>query len=402
MHITSLPEELIESVLIQCIYARGVKRGIRMRLVCKRFNASFRLALCRSHILDRFSAVQVGFRWWLRKDPYGSTKLWYDYLVYRVRSEKDRNVGRYVEIRETAEAVSGLTATITGIRLPVEDAIRGLCWLALERATNCPGQLSVYPVRYHVGDPCSGLNMILRAPESTYYALRPILTKSPLQRNCFNKKIADSNDNSYVVWACNNVYGAIKGALANGNPELLIRVLFPLRTKPHLPKASQPIVVEHDGDAEHLLRLIQLSRQACRACFEDVVEFLLDHEVEGDWDIFYLVARTGSMQIMRNVLERGIEFPREYPWGDTNLLTEIIKTENTAMLRLVWEKGYRITEGKRKHALRAAKNLGLESMMEFLTDLESMGYDLVADEVREYSNRESGGPAEAEQAWLVF
>ncbi|CAH0059487.1 unnamed protein product [Clonostachys solani] len=89
MSILSLPNELIHLLLINCILFRGVVRGLRLRLVCKRFNECFIPALYNSRILDDVSAPQIGRHWWMRDDQHGPNRLWQQYLVARVLGEAD-------------------------------------------------------------------------------------------------------------------------------------------------------------------------------------------------------------------------------------------------------------------------------------------------------------------------
>ena len=163
MQLLNLPTELMQMILFYCILARGVKRGVRLRLVCskflvlreevksmrwmisewqyiEKFHQHLTPVLYQTRLLDDFSAPQVGFHWQMRDDRYGSAKLWHDYLVYRVLGEMNRDVGRFVEIREAAIALHNLVLTVGGRCLPMQDIIHGLCWLALERGTNRPGE----------------------------------------------------------------------------------------------------------------------------------------------------------------------------------------------------------------------------------------------------------------------
>ncbi|KAK7954704.1 ankyrin repeat-containing domain protein [Apiospora saccharicola] len=151
MYILDLPNELLQGIIISSIDTRGVKRGLRLKLVCKRINENFVPALYASQALDRFSARDVGRSWRVRNDRYGAGKLWHDYLVYRAIGETDPSVGRFVEIRQTAEALwartsssSGSIGEAGGDQQPrprtLRDIVEGLCWVALENGTNYPGE----------------------------------------------------------------------------------------------------------------------------------------------------------------------------------------------------------------------------------------------------------------------
>jgi hypothetical protein len=100
----------------------------------------FMPALYQSHILDSFSAPCVGWEWWPRKDSCGSIKLWHDYLVFRVLSERSPDVGRFIKIRNAAKALNHLSDDA----LSLDETVHGLCWLALELGTNCPGERQLW------------------------------------------------------------------------------------------------------------------------------------------------------------------------------------------------------------------------------------------------------------------
>ncbi|KAI1842890.1 hypothetical protein JX266_010908 [Neoarthrinium moseri] len=122
-----LPGELVDNVLLQAILCRGVKRGLRLRLVCKLFSDAVKPALFKSKLLDGFNAPVVNRHWHLKPESYG-WRLWHSYLTYRVKNETDPAVGRLAEIHSIAVIVH--EECRSGMEL--DFIIGGLCGLVLE------------------------------------------------------------------------------------------------------------------------------------------------------------------------------------------------------------------------------------------------------------------------------
>ncbi|PVH78357.1 ankyrin [Cadophora sp. DSE1049] len=139
MDLLDLPVELFHKILVHAVISRGVTRALRLKLVCKQFNAYLQPALFESRLLDEFLVEpRVGCMfnfmglWYIRKN-YGAEKLWHSYLVYRVRNECNPEKGRLVEIRTIAEEICQNT------KAEFETTLYALCWLALERGSSAPG-----------------------------------------------------------------------------------------------------------------------------------------------------------------------------------------------------------------------------------------------------------------------
>ncbi|KAK7966396.1 uncharacterized protein PG986_000673 [Apiospora aurea] len=272
MRVLDLPNELLHSLLVSSIDVRGVKRGLRLKLVCKRFNENFVSALYESQALDHFSAPHVGGFWWMRDDRYGAGKLWHDYLVYRVMRETDPDVGRYVEIREIAEALLARTSSSSGSdgrHRTLRDIVDGLCWLALERGTKSPGgrqNWTSHPHGHRTDSPTSStLNLLCAAAYFNEVAITATLLEegrsTPVyERNLFpqpieiaafrghaemldlfqthiwavaeaasvhNVSLPDDVHEEWITWSVDQWPGAIQGALLADDLAMLQRAIFP-------------------------------------------------------------------------------------------------------------------------------------------------------------------------------
>lgn len=151
MHILGLPNEILQEILAHSVAARawvdaewreqdasypwGTPRALRLRLVCKHFDALFQAALFDTRLLDRYYPhqghdlqVSPTLQNWSIRRNHGAQKLWHSYLVYRVQNENDPTVHRFVELRRIAEAIG--KRGDTGMEL--KHIIDALCWLALE------------------------------------------------------------------------------------------------------------------------------------------------------------------------------------------------------------------------------------------------------------------------------
>lgn len=108
--------------------------------------------------------------------------------------------------------------------------------------------------------------------------------------------------------------------------------------------------------------------RACRGCFEDIVDFLLDRDVDHHDRVLTAANRAGCGGIMRKVLKRKITFETDF--APRELLVEIIKREDGPMLQLILEHGYMVTLGRYEEAMEMAVAHGLESMIDCLNGLE--------------------------------
>ncbi|KAK6821359.1 hypothetical protein PG987_015759 [Apiospora arundinis] len=135
--ILRLPGEVLHLILVQSALCRGVKRALRLRLVCKTFDkVIYYRALFESHLLDHEHVKRYNSRtavYLCNSNDHGVAKLWHNYLVYRVIGERDIAIGRFVEIRSLAQAIVQADPS-KGLRSVVDS----LCWLALDNGAMAP------------------------------------------------------------------------------------------------------------------------------------------------------------------------------------------------------------------------------------------------------------------------
>ena len=140
MDLLALPGEILHLILVQATLCRGLKRALRLRLVCKTFDKIvYYPALFDSHLLDHEHLRRRHSRgpvYTCNSHDHGVAKLWHDYLVYRVLRERDDQVGRFVELRELARTI------VDEAQRPEWDlrhVVDELCWSALESGVKAPG-----------------------------------------------------------------------------------------------------------------------------------------------------------------------------------------------------------------------------------------------------------------------
>ncbi|VUC20111.1 unnamed protein product [Clonostachys rosea] len=138
--ILMLPREILNAILVRAMQARfrpsnnypsdRFSRALRLRLVCRLFNAMYKQALFETRILDIYRPMphplhDTGFEThWPLRSNYGFQELFHSYLAYRVKNESDPTIHRYVEVRRVAEIVCREGAD-------VQDTIDTICWLGL-------------------------------------------------------------------------------------------------------------------------------------------------------------------------------------------------------------------------------------------------------------------------------
>ncbi|OTA80573.1 hypothetical protein M434DRAFT_17696 [Hypoxylon sp. CO27-5] len=128
MNLLDLPVELLHRILFFCSLSRGVKRALRLKLVCRPFYYALDAALFETGLLDSFRTPMNHRRppmdeWRLRKD-HGPQRFRHAYFVYRSRKE---TTGMYGEINEVSRALVSYTGS------DFEEILHTLCWLALEQ-----------------------------------------------------------------------------------------------------------------------------------------------------------------------------------------------------------------------------------------------------------------------------
>ncbi|PMD64614.1 ankyrin [Hyaloscypha bicolor E] len=124
-----LPAELLQKILVQAILARGVKRGLRLRLVCKLFSHKIQPALFESRLLDDFYVEAVAPNWYIQNN-HGASAFFHSYLVYRVQNETSPHQRRFLNIYQVSERVCEESSANANLVTTIET----LCWPALHEA----------------------------------------------------------------------------------------------------------------------------------------------------------------------------------------------------------------------------------------------------------------------------
>lgn len=127
MGILPFPPEIFHIILVDAVLGRGVKRGLRLRLVCKAFACMVHTALLETCLMDDFgSTATFGSTKWRLRHQHGAFELWNQYLVMRSLREQNPAVGRFVEIRDLAKAIHSETVLV----LDLKGIVETLCQLA--------------------------------------------------------------------------------------------------------------------------------------------------------------------------------------------------------------------------------------------------------------------------------
>lgn len=163
MDVLEFPSEILHVILVHAVLSRGVKRGLRLRLVCKVFACMVHPALFETLLMDDKRAWPYGGVQWQRCHQHGSFELWTRYLVFRSLHEQNPAVKRFVEIRYLAKAIYREAAV-----LDVTAIVEALCWLASSHGANTAcndeedkwGPLTAEKQR---PEPDLGLNMLTAA-----------------------------------------------------------------------------------------------------------------------------------------------------------------------------------------------------------------------------------------------
>jgi ankyrin repeat protein len=157
MHILQVSADIFHKILYHCILARGLRRGLRLKLVCKAFYHALEPALFESRVLDHYGPGDRLAGWYSgQHQPNGAKTLFHSYLRYRVKNETNPDVGRFVEIHDIAKRLH----TETGADL--EETIDLLSWLALEGASSAPANRTRWTDNGRA-QPNHGLNLLSAA-----------------------------------------------------------------------------------------------------------------------------------------------------------------------------------------------------------------------------------------------
>lgn len=131
MSLQDCPNEIVHKILYFSVLARGVKRALRLKLVCKHFYDALHSALFESRLLDaiaaklHFDIAEVFESYHPRqRGGKGADGLWYDYVFLRVNGDHDPAVSRFAQVRHVAADFSRRTGQ------DPEKTTAELCWFA--------------------------------------------------------------------------------------------------------------------------------------------------------------------------------------------------------------------------------------------------------------------------------
>ncbi|VUC28153.1 unnamed protein product [Clonostachys rosea] len=189
----------------------------------------------------------------------------------------------------------------------------------------------------------------------------PILSKAPY---------TFSDDQSYYDWAEENTTDVVKGAIASGNlsqdPVPATKRGGQVRRRRQPRDGAPAYQRQHNGRLWGVCEAWNPLYRACQGGYKDTFEFLLDRNDNYNGDALYKAIRVGSLKI----LERLPDYDATVHNGEDSLhrevLSEIIRAQNTAMLDLGLERDYRITKERHGDTTKSAIANDLESMVEFL------------------------------------
>ncbi|TVY36113.1 hypothetical protein LCER1_G009431, partial [Lachnellula cervina] len=143
MLLLDIPAEIVSKILVYAVLARGIKRALRLRLVCKQFSQDIQHAVFESRLLDYVNTEKVLCDRYIEND-HGASRFWHSYIVYRVQNENLKPAPqpaqrRYRDIGLVAKRIWEETGA------DMEATIETLCWPALQQAMT-PG---IVPEMYY-------------------------------------------------------------------------------------------------------------------------------------------------------------------------------------------------------------------------------------------------------------
>ncbi|CAI6341895.1 unnamed protein product [Periconia digitata] len=200
MQLLDLPAELLHEVLLCAVYSRGVKRALRLKLVCKIFYDHLPRALFESLLLDDFVipcryGSRIQFSNYERDN--GASKFWYEYLLYRVRKAASRRGpdsihNGFVEIRQVAEEYSRQAG------IDFQETLETVCQMALGswRSSWVPSQpytVRGKVIRPEIEDPGNKRRLL---------AVAACFGNAPLVKQLLSEGVSSTDTDQILYSAC--------------------------------------------------------------------------------------------------------------------------------------------------------------------------------------------------------
>lgn len=351
MPLQDCPNEIIHRILYFSVLTRGLRRALRLKLVCKFFYDALQPALFESRLLDNVASdcwcgIDVAFeRYNSRKsEDNGADRLWHDYVVVRVNTDSNPAASRFGQVRHVAEKLAGETGQ------DLRQIILDLCWFA----QGSWFEPSLSPERPE-GPPDPDIDLLSVA---TYFGYLPLVQKLLLgnsdfrdDRNLFpspmymaaytgNKQLLllfqervpeflAQDSSTSGEWTGKISPGAMLGAAKLGDMDVLQFVMNPLSI------TTEDFLKRHDSDHYRL-------RGTAESCLPPTVEVLeyLKSALGGFEGKFYLYryASIGHTDIVRYYLDNGADVQGWLTQGGS-LLSQAARHFNWDVVDLLLDRG---------------------------------------------------------------
>ncbi|KAK0719176.1 hypothetical protein B0H67DRAFT_642553 [Lasiosphaeris hirsuta] len=169
----------VDLIIHHCIISRGLRRALRLKLVCKPFRASFERTLFPTRVLDdaKWGHHFREARWGLRKHN-GATVLWHDYLVFRCRARSKSSEPALWWAGKMRSVLDSLIRYHRRVQSQAQDdtardtdeMLEKLCWVVINGCkTGCEGW--EYLGEEHTGPHNLGLSTLSAATYFGYASL---------------------------------------------------------------------------------------------------------------------------------------------------------------------------------------------------------------------------------------
>lgn len=130
-----LPLDVLHIILFHSALIRRTRRALRLRLVCKTFDAALPAAVFETRLLDDY--LGIGSMTW-HLEAQHADRMWHKYLVMRTMGETDPAVGRFCEVRQVAQLARQEMMRSDGAPVPaLRELVEDLCWLLLRQTVQC-------------------------------------------------------------------------------------------------------------------------------------------------------------------------------------------------------------------------------------------------------------------------
>ncbi|KAK8102548.1 hypothetical protein PG984_015694 [Apiospora sp. TS-2023a] len=339
MLLQTCPNEIVHWILYFSVLSRGVRRALRLKLVCKFFRDALQPALFESRLLDTLaSGLRDGIDEALRStnttyftrsnSPY---KLWHDYAAVRVATDSDPAFSRFAQVR----CVARKFCEETGGNL--DETITDLCWFASSgwfeedtsqhaaEAVKSSGTIGdLLSVASYYGNMSLALELLNAVP---VFMDSSIVLPSPMYMAAYtgNKELLSVfqermpefvklGPNEGRDWRSKRGPGAILGAVRRGNMDILQLAMNP-------PTSTILRVRDHEELRSGLCDAISW----CLPPTIEILEFLRANigGLHYKWEVTRY-ARLGRADMVQHFLDNGIEV-RGYQGPGGNILREAVR-----------------------------------------------------------------------------